>query len=109
LRTRFAIEKLALASEEARSTPFPQGFAKTPFCSLLLPCQNQSAGFDFERKTEGTDMELSRLFTTGKAKCSEFRLTTARGLAKLGLVCVFEAAKLPQKRFEIPSGATAIT
>jgi len=32
---------------------------KTPLCSLLLPYQNQSIGFDFERKTEGMDMELS--------------------------------------------------
>ena len=62
------MEVLALASEEARSIPFPSGMTKTAFCSLLLPCQNQSIGFDFERKTEGTDMELSRLFATGEAK-----------------------------------------
>ena len=30
-------------------------------------------------------MQLSRLFETGEAKWSEFRLTTARGLAMLGL------------------------
>ena len=58
-------------------------------CALLSPSsfQNQSGRFDFERKTEGTDMQLSRLFETGEAEWSEFRLTTARGLAKLGLGC----------------------
>ena len=50
---------LALASEEARTASFPQSVAKTALRSLLLPCQNQSIGFDFERKTEGMDMELS--------------------------------------------------
>ena len=29
-------------------------------------------------------MELSRLFVTGEVEWSEFRLTTARGLAQLG-------------------------
>jgi hypothetical protein len=43
--------------------------------------QNQSTGFDFERKTEGTDMEHSRLLETGNAKWSEFRLTRYTGLA----------------------------
>ena len=32
-------------------------------------------------------MELSRLFETGEAEWSEFRLTTARGLAQLSLGC----------------------
>ena len=110
-------------SGEARDTPFPPGVAKTAFCSfpllsatrtfpppgessLLLPYQNQSQCFDFERKTEGTDMELSRLFATGEAEWSEFRLTTARGLTRFGSR-VFEGAKLPQKRILIYFSAVA--
>jgi hypothetical protein len=53
-------------------------------------------GFALKRKTKGTDMELSRSFAAGKAECSEFLLTTARGFALL-TEGVFEKAKLPQK------------
>ena len=41
-------------------------------------------------------MELSRLFVTGEAEWSEFRLTTAQDLAKLGLWC-FCRGKAPSK------------
>ena len=64
------------ASEEARCTPFPSSMTKTAFRSLLLPYQMQSICFAFERKTEGTYMELS---LSAEAEWSEFRLTTARG------------------------------
>ena len=45
-------------------------------------------------------MKLFRLFATGKAECSEFRLTTARGFALL-TYGVFAEAKPRQKRFEL--------
>ena len=48
-------------------------------------------------------MELSRLFATGEAECSEFRLTTVRGFALL-TEGVFAEAKPRQIRFEYHSG-----
>jgi hypothetical protein len=78
----FAWKVLALASEEARNAPFPSNMTKTALCSLLLPFQNQSTRFDFERKTEGADMKLSRRFETVEAEWSEFRLTRSREATK---------------------------
>jgi hypothetical protein len=68
--TRFAIEYSRLRQKKLAALRF-RGLRKShENCALLPPSsfQNQSGRFDFERKTKGTDMQLSRRFETGEAK-----------------------------------------
>ena len=68
--THFAIEYSRMRQKKLAALRF-RGLRKShENCALLSPSsfQNQSGRFDFERKTEGTDMQLSRLFETGEAK-----------------------------------------
>ena len=47
--------------------------------SLLVLFNFKALRFEVERKTKGADRELSRIFETGEADWSEFRLTMQQG------------------------------